>query len=373
MTNIYLQKLDPNNNTTSVYVISNNDTFNIEYDSPVSPMPLPQNNDTQNVLVKIEGNSSQVNIVWTIKQESSNIGYNANDSYNVQTIWDQVNFFEKAIVPITLSDKYQITVADSMTLGSIHGSSPNAYYQPTFTPTTPYYQKLGTLIKESFTLSGTSPVTFSASIAFMTGNVITAYETNTPSEPQNVVLTTPTTGTITSTWTVPTDIAGGGGLGTDGSTNTVTGYYIQRRTGLQTIGNLVADTRITVTPNTTGATTYKYWVVAKNSGGQIICSIGMSITNGNATPNNTITWTAVDGATSYDILRGATTTSIALSQTGTSYTDNNGSTTSYSLTATQTAFKNTGLTSGATYYYTISATNAQGIGVPAVEVSKAAT
>lgn len=370
MVNLYIQKLDGNGNTLALYSVNNiRGEFGIEHDTPVSPMPLPQNNDTQNVLIKLEGNSSSYGIGFVMKDRPSSVPVNPAVAYTgfvavssidssalPLTIWQQELFFERFMLPVQVTDRYQITVCDSITLGSIS----NGVYTPTLNGVV--YQKQGTFTKEKFSMAENENLIFTANLTFMTGNVVSAYELNVPSDPQNIVLTTPSSGVITTTFSAPTDTAGG-----------ITGYYIQRRVGLQVQPNTVADTAIGVIPNTTGATSYTYYVVAKNGTGQLICSIGKTITNGNASANNTITWNAVDGATSYDILRGDTSHSIALSQTGLSYTDVAGSTSAYTLTASQTAFKNTGLTTGTTYYYTVSARNSQGIGTPSNEFYVAAT
>ena len=70
----------------------------------------------------------------------------------------------------------------------------------------------------------------------------------------------------------------------------------------------------------------------------------------------TVAWTAVAGATSYTIKRG-TVSGGPYMQVG---------------TATTTSFTNGGLTSGVTYYYVVSASNAQGEGPNSVQVNAVA-
>ena len=57
----------------------------------------------------------------------------------------------------------------------------------------------------------------------------------------------------------------------------------------------------TVTPNSTGAVHYSYCVASRSPSGSSLCGATTTITNGNGTVNNTITWTPQLGATSYDI------------------------------------------------------------------------
>jgi hypothetical protein len=68
--------------------------------------------------------------------------------------------------------------------------------------------------------------------------------------------------------------------------------------------SIAAPTGVTVTPNTTGSTTYKYVVTAEaDSGEESLSSTAIAIANGNATADNTITWTAVTGAVVYNVYK----------------------------------------------------------------------
>lgn len=97
----------------------------------------------------------------------------------------------------------------------------------------------------------------------------------------------------------------------------------------------------TVTPNgTTGATTYRYAIVATDINGfKSLVGAFTTITNGNATlsvPNfNEVTWAPVEGAVSYDVLRLNSATAIALHLTGTSFTDDGSASTTVYVPPTQ--------------------------------------
>ena len=102
----------------------------------------------------------------------------------------------------------------------------------------------------------------------------------------------------------------------------------------------------TVTPQgTPGTTTYTYFIVATDANGfKSLVSASGQTTTGNATPNNLVTWAAVQGGVSYDVLRGDTAHWVALGVTNTSFTD-----TVASPTAGYTAPTNTTLTIDATF------------------------
>jgi hypothetical protein len=87
------------------------------------------------------------------------------------------------------------------------------------------------------------------------------------------------------------------------------------------------------------------------------CSLPVAPTNLSAIAGNaqaTISWSAVSGATSYNLLRSTTS--------GSGYT-------SVSAETTSTNFSNTGLVNGNTYYYVVSATNSCGTGALSTQVS----
>ena len=74
----------------------------------------------------------------------------------------------------------------------------------------------------------------------------------------------------------------------------------------QQVGALSTPGVPTVTPQgTTGATTYSYRIVARNSSGVTLAGTGGTTATGNATLSatnfNRVTWSAVTGAESYDV------------------------------------------------------------------------
>jgi len=90
--------------------------------------------------------------------------------------------------------------------------------------------------------------------------------------------------------------------------NTTTGYSWRNITVPDNLPASPAPAAPTVTPiGVTGTTSYRYAVVAEQGSKRTLISPSTSISNGNAVLNpfnyNVISWAAVSGATSYDVLR----------------------------------------------------------------------
>lgn len=281
MTNLYLQKIDASGNIISVYSINNSQSFEPEYEAPVSPYPLPQNDDTQNILIKIEGNSSQITERWTIKTQQnnnstplvSNNGFVCVSTMDLSavplTAFDQIIWFKKFMLPILITDKYRLTVADGITLGATSTVSGQLVYA-SYSFTNFFYQELGIVTSLKPIMTGDSPLAFDGTLTFQVGNVVSAYELNVPTSAQNFTATPNSAGThrIDLAWTVPQDTAGG-----------LTKYTVNRRTWntsqvlVTTINSPGVGAQNYADTATTTGITYYYTIVAYNSQGQGISSV----------------------------------------------------------------------------------------------------
>ncbi|MBI6545407.1 MAG: hypothetical protein HY692_01350 [Cyanobacteria bacterium NC_groundwater_1444_Ag_S-0.65um_54_12] len=95
-----------------------------------------------------------------------------------------------------------------------------------------------------------------------------------------------------------------------------------------------------VTPSGTGTHSYTYYIVALDQNGNKTARspAATTVTNCPAPPNNAVSWNAITGAASYDLLRSADGGAIELVQnvSGASHTDTSASTTSYPVPARNT-------------------------------------
>jgi fibronectin type 3 domain-containing protein len=146
-----------------------------------------------------------------------------------------------------------------------------------------------------------------------------------------------------------------------------TSYDIYRATSSGHEGNTPLATGVTTgsftDSNVTGGTTYYYEVTAVDAAGQsprssevsatplqVGAPTGLAASAGSS--NVTLSWNPVSGATSYKVYRG---------------TSSGGE--SFDMAVTVTSFSDTGLAAFTTYYYQVSAINAQGEGARSTEVS----
>ena len=183
-----------------IFLIKNNaqvyefETFNdigINKQTPISPMPLPEEDSSENMLMKIEGNSTTLNLNWTFLNGvtpagSGTISHNvtkwvpASVNSSINTVFKQITHLESEIAPNSLNDFYSIRIYD------------------TEDSSTFVYEKLGLIQGFNFRTDAASPVNWSCSMDFIEGSVITTLSGNTHEAPtitaQSFVGSNPRTG-----------------------------------------------------------------------------------------------------------------------------------------------------------------------------------
>lgn len=241
MAKIYLIRYEINGTTEKYrYELGNLKRYNYDVNTPVSPMPLPEEDSSENVLIKIEGNSSAMTISWTIKDEDTD----REDIVPVptKTIRDQIFFFEDKFVPTSVDDSFSILLDFD---GTKAPSSNNLDYRGTFT---------------QFHADMVDPqlLTFNARIKFLQGSVALLFEVDAVSEPLNLVVTSPVAGRINADWDTPLD-AGSSAI-TD-----YTVFYRIKDSGTTFSEASVGGTATILSPVATGliAGTYEVFVKGK--------------------------------------------------------------------------------------------------------------
>ena len=181
--NIYLV----NDATDEVYYISNLNNLNWSLDTPVTPMPLPEDTHEENILVKMEGNTAKIDISWTLDEgayfgtlNSSNVFTAVGGSLSSV---NQIKKF-KEFVPKSIGDGYSIRIIED----GVEIMRDN-----------------GTISNMSFNITGGSPIVWNVNCAFYVGNVVALLDADIPNAPTSVTLvgstsTSANQGTISFTY-----------------------------------------------------------------------------------------------------------------------------------------------------------------------------
>ena len=185
--------------TYQVFIFKNDlicyefETFNsisINKQTPVSPMPLPEEDSEENVLMKIEGNTTTMSLNWTLTNASTSIaecGFEdliysfATKRYmktNILTdqsgVFDQVSYIEKNLAPNSLNDYFVLYILDS-----------EKYYLNALANkgTAKIYEKMGLIQDFQFNTDSSSPVNWQATMNFIEGSVVTSMSENSHQPP----------------------------------------------------------------------------------------------------------------------------------------------------------------------------------------------
>ena len=189
--------------------IDNLNNLNWSIDTPVTPMPLPEDTHEENILVKMEGNTAKVDLSWTLT-EGSFFGTLSNDVFTPETGGDitalaQIQKF-KEFVPKSIGDSYSIKIV---------GDGGNI--------------DKGTISNMSFSISGSSPIVWNVQLQFYVGNVVAMLESDIPPAPTSVTLVGSTSTTDGQSYIDYTVVAYDGYATepTAGSAQAVSGHKIQ--------------------------------------------------------------------------------------------------------------------------------------------------
>ncbi len=184
------------NNT---FVINNLGSLSLDLSTPLTPMPLPEESDQENILVKMEGNTQIVPVSWTLKTETTAmIGKNtAGESFwhdagtwklkdpttaNHLSQFEQINWLQNIFAPNSVDDGYQFAIYDDDDgTGAV-------------------FIRDGSITNLRFAISGNSPVVWDASCNFIVGDAVAAFESNSPERPTFKSLTSAVAGEAVITW-----------------------------------------------------------------------------------------------------------------------------------------------------------------------------
>ena len=218
-----------------VYHVSNLNNLNWSIDTPVTPMPLPEDTHEENILVKMEGNTAKIDLSWTLTEGSFFGTLSSSDVFTPEAGGDitalaQIVKF-KEFVPKSIGDAYAIKIVGDG--GSIDD---------------------GTISNLSFSVSGGSPIVWNVNLAFYIGKVVAMLESDIPPAPTSVTLvgSTGSSGNgSTANGVITYTVVAYDGYGTEptaGSASEVSGHKIKYQKTLNA-ANTTDDLNTWITPS----------------------------------------------------------------------------------------------------------------------------
>ena len=200
MARIILIKYDPEGREFYRYILSNFKSISTTMNTPVTPAPIPEETSEENILVKIEGNSTTLKLSWKIKEESSDQAtvFTWNEAgtssttadHPSKTLPEQILFFKDNFPPVSIADSFTIIIDFEPPVNKLTESLNIIQYDGTFS-------------QFRFNTTDSEVVTFNASADFIEGTVFGIYEIDTSSAPENLQLTSPSAGVLWAAWDKP--------------------------------------------------------------------------------------------------------------------------------------------------------------------------
>ena len=173
------------------YLFRNISNIDIQLTETVVSTPLPESNDTLNVLTKADGNTIRVNVSWVIHDESTDTvlanNYNLDGSAGSGTTPTPFPQFSSDTGFRLADHQVRFLLEPNGLMSSASGIQVTGLtdvYQIIIGNTG--FSRQGLIESLQVTKAGTSPVTWNANISFLCGNVITGGGSGNTSEGQGV-------------------------------------------------------------------------------------------------------------------------------------------------------------------------------------------
>jgi hypothetical protein len=167
MSDIILKKTAPT--PTRTLHIKNLGSLDITNDMPAALYSIPESTDESTIGIKIEGNQSQVNISWTLVDEDATVVDEMTGSDAVETADEQMVFLIG--MGEAGADAPDNGVANK---NSMQSSGVDYTYQLDLKDNsgTTFFTKQGIITKVNVNKSGSTPVTYNATVMFSTADMV---------------------------------------------------------------------------------------------------------------------------------------------------------------------------------------------------------
>jgi len=177
-------------------------------------MPLPEETDAENILIKIEGNSTDITLSWvlvptlqcaaTVETVGEEVEVNI---ATTGTIWQQRQFLYE-MTPKHIDEKFDIFLDPIGVLPNTFEAACEDLKDVVVENDDDLVQFQGTWQKLDFNITGGSPANMSVSLQFIVGNVISAYSSDAPNAPRNFKATLLPSNNLKLEWETPTAFGG---------------------------------------------------------------------------------------------------------------------------------------------------------------------
>ena len=263
------------------FVAKTFESIGIDLNTPISPMPLPEDRSTENILVKMEGNSQQVRFGCRFDGNLVELSY-VEDLTEILTQAGIINVdtakngsaYDYDTNIITEDDNIQLvqTFLNNFESRSITDTFILRIVDKSQSPEKILFTGGGSIQSINTSTDAASPVVWNVNVDFLVGNVISIYDADVPEEITGLEVSVPSSGEIKFRWSDPAREGG----------SAITKFWFVYQKVLE--GNWVADDSITyaaaqatipatetkysytLTSMTTN-TDYKVYVVAENTAG----------------------------------------------------------------------------------------------------------
>jgi hypothetical protein len=164
------------------YLINNIQSVSISLQTPATAMPLPLAGDANNILTKAEGNTCRISVSWTLHDEASDVVLANNYDEEANTVGGGTTPFGlgggSGNQVRTADDQMKFLVNNQAESSPAYSGFQSTYIEDKyqFIMGNMLFSRVGLIESLEISKSGTTPITWNASISFLAGAPIAAFE-----------------------------------------------------------------------------------------------------------------------------------------------------------------------------------------------------
>jgi len=160
MSDIILKRTSPS--PTRTLRIRNFDQIDVQLDTPVMVYSIPESPDIDAIGMKVEGNTSTINLSWILADQTVTVVDELTGSDSILTADDQMAFLinhtsasQEGFQPISIENAYELKLLKSDN-------------------STVFFSRTGVISKLTVSKAGDTPVTWTANVQFSCASMLAA-------------------------------------------------------------------------------------------------------------------------------------------------------------------------------------------------------